>query len=327
MSWGKCIRFPVDILPIAVGDPVDSVSDEQFRQQLLWLRTNYGTVVDSSRLGRLVQGFRSQKGIYKPTGSPYALWVRQTLRGVYPDEEPHYFPDGSWTYRYSPESRGGQIDMSLDTNKALLRSMEDKIPIGVVRQVPSLARVRAYEILGLAYVERFDGAHFVLRGESISWTEVPVGERNPPPFKPFEEGPGRLAAQIRRLRDQRFGVAVRKAYGEKCSLCGVGYRVRGRVLGVEAAHIIPVAERGTSADVRNGMLLCNNHHVLFDALAWTPDEDLRVLVVDDEDFKRSAAANCVLSWEGKRLPNLPETASLYPAAEALQYRLERFTRA
>src|SRR3989475_8646556 len=140
-------------------DPVDSLHDEECRKQLLWLRTNYGTVVESQRLGRLVRGFKSQKGIYKPTGSPYALWVRQTLRGVYPDEEPRYFPDGSWTYRYSPEGRDGRIDMDLDTNQALLRGMEDRIPVGVMRQVATKSRSRAYEVLGLAYVERFDGRH------------------------------------------------------------------------------------------------------------------------------------------------------------------------
>ncbi len=308
-------------------DPLDSLTDSGLRAQLRWLRTNYGTVVDSPRLGRLVRGFRSQKGIYKPTGSPYALWVRQTLRGVYPDEEPHYFPDGSWTYRYSPEGREGKIDMNLDTNRALLRGLEDKIPVGVMRQVSRSSGDRLYEILGLAYVERFDGTHFLLRGESISWTELPAADRSPPPFKPFEEGPGKLSAQIRRLRDQRFGIAVRKAYHEKCSLCEVGYRVRGQVLGLEAAHIIPVANRGTSRDVRNGVLLCGNHHVLFDELAWTPDEDLRIMVVDDDDFRRSAAANCILNWEGRRLPNLPEDPQLFPAEEALRYRLDQFVRA
>ncbi len=307
-----------------MGDPVDSLSDERFRQQLLWLRTNYGTVIDSSRLARLVQGFRSQKGIYKPTGSPYALWVRQTLRGVYPDEEPHYCSDGSWTYRYSPEGREGRIDMDLDTNRALLRGMEDRIPVGVMRQASVASGSRAYEILGLAYVESYDGKHFVLRGEPISWVDLPTPQRGPVPFKPFEEGPERLASQLRRLRDQRFGIAVRKAYHEKCSLCEVGYRVRGRVLGVEAAHIIPVSDRGTSADIRNGMLLCSNHHVLFDEMAWTPDEDLRVLVASDKGFRESAAANCILNWEGKKLPNLPEVTQLQPAAQALQYRLERF---
>ena len=309
-----------------MADPIDRVPDEEFRRQLLWLRTSYGTVVDSQRLGRLVRGLKSQKGIYKPTGSPYALWVRQTLRGVYPDEEPHYFPDGSWTYRYSPEGRDGRIDMNLDTNKALLHGMEDRIPVGVMRQSSGAPGSRAYEILGLAYVEKFDGTHFVLRGEPISWTELSAPETVPVPFKPFEETPLKLAPQIRRLRDQRFTIAVRKAYHERCSLCEVGYRVRGRVLGLEAAHIIPVSDRGTSADIRNGMLLCSDHHVLFDEFAWTPDEDLRVRVVDDDDFRKSAEANCILDWEGKELPNLPGPSQLWPAGEALRYRLERFDR-
>ena len=305
-------------------DPIEILKDVEFQSQLQWLRTNYGTVVDAERLGRLVKGFRSQKGIYKPAGSPYALWVRQTLRGVYPDEEPRYFSDGSWTYRYSPEDRDGQIDMNLDTNKALLRGMEAGIPVGVMRQTPTTSGSRAYEILGLAYVEKFDGTHFVLRGESISWEDIPIAETVTAPFAPFEEAPLQLAPQVRVQRDQRFATAVRKAYHEKCSLCEVGYRVRGRVLGLEAAHIIPVSARGTSADIRNGMLLCRNHHVLFDELAWTPDEDLRVLVVDDDDFRRSAEANCILQWEGRRLPNLPEPSQLHPASEALRYRLDRF---
>ena len=125
-------------------------------------------------------------------------------------------------------------------------------------------------------------------------------------------------------RSQRFGIVVCKAYHERCSLCEVGDRVRGRVLGLEAAHIIPVKNRGTSADIRNGMLLCRNHHTLFDEFAWTPDEDLRVLVVDDDEFRRSATANCILGWEGKRLPNLPSQRELFPATEAVRYRLEKF---
>jgi len=37
--------------------------------------------------------------------------------------------------------------------------------------------------------------------------------------------------------------------------------------------------------------------------------------------------NCVLDWEGKRLPNLPSQHDLFPATEAVRYRLERFERA
>ena len=49
-------------------------------------------------------------------------------------------------------------------------------------------------------------------------------------------------------------------------------------------------------------------------------------VADDEQFRESAAANCVLDWEGKRLPNLPEKENLQPAAEAVRFRLEQFER-
>jgi len=305
-------------------DPLDSIADPELRQQLRWLRTNYGAVIESERLARIVKGFRSQKGIYKPANSPHGLWVRQTLRGAYPDEEPRYFSDGSWTYRYSPEGRAGQTDLRLHTNRSLLRCMEDRIPIGVMRQVVGPGDSPAYEILGLAYVDNFDGSHFVLRGESIHWESVPATTHVFEVFQPFDEGPRRMSAQLRQLRDQRFGIAVRKAYRDRCSLCEIGYRVRGRVLGLEAAHIIPVGERGNSIDIRNGILLCRNHHLLFDELAWTPDENLRVLIADDDDFRRSAQANCVLDWEGKRLPNLPQQSDLLPAAEALRYRLERF---
>jgi hypothetical protein len=75
------------------------------------------------------------------------------------------------------------------------------------------------------------------------------------------------------------------------------------------------------------MLLCRNHHTLFDEYAWTPDEDFRVMVAGDEEFRKSAAANCVMDWEGKRLPNLPLKECLQPAAEALKYRLRKFEEA
>ena len=308
-----------------MSDPLDAVQDDELRRQLLLLRANYFTVLDSDRLGEILKGFRSQKGIYKPSGSSHALWVRQTLRGTYPDQEPEYHADGSWIFRYSPEGRQGRPDMSLDTNRAMLQCRDDRIPVGVMRQVLSKGGRTSYEVMGLAYVEDYDGTHFLLHGERIEWETIPaLGTATPEPFHPFEEELVRLTPELRIQRDQRFGTVVRKAYHERCSLCEVGYRVRGRVLGVEAAHIIPVGDRGNAADIRNGLLLCRNHHVLFDELAWTPDEDLRVLVADDDDFRRSAQANCVLDWEGKRLPNLPGRADLCPAAEALRFRLERF---
>ena len=310
-----------------MADALDKIRNDEFRRQLLLLRANTGTVVESAKLRNMLMGFGGQKGIYKPHGSSHALWVRETLRGPYPDQEPEVFSDGSWVYRYTPEGRGGKTVMDLDTNKALLKCMEDRLPVGVLRQRVNQPGKTAYEVLGLAYVTNFDGTHFILSGEPIRWEEIPATSPATPPFRPFEEEPLPRLETLRQQRDIRFGVAVRRAYHEKCSLCEVGYRVHGRSIGLEAAHIIPIEECGTSVDIRNGMLLCRNHHALFDEYAWVPDEDLRVLITDDEEFRASAAVNCLLGFEGRRLPNLPSKTDLFPAAEALRHRLRNFEEA
>lgn len=305
-------------------DPLDQVGNTSLKDQLAKIRRMFGDSVPTQELLREVQGFQGQRGIYKPAGSEYALWVRQTLRGAYPDEEPAFHPDGSWTYRYSPEGRDGRPDLELPTNRGLLRCQADHVPVGVFRQATSQPGRAAYEVLGLAFVAGFDGTHFILKGEPIDWTATPQADRLVPTFAPFELDTAPSEAVNRTLRDRRFGAVIRRIYHDKCSLCSVGYRFRGKSLGLDAAHIIPVEERGNIADIRNGLLLCRNHHSLFDGFAWTMDEDLRVILTPDEDFRRSAMANHVLSWEGKRLPNLPEQAEDLPAPEAIQWRLAEF---
>jgi len=38
------------------------------------------------------------KGIYKPKGTDLALSVRQTIASKYPDQDPVFREDGSWSY-------------------------------------------------------------------------------------------------------------------------------------------------------------------------------------------------------------------------------------
>ena len=307
-------------------DPLDTVVDPQLRRQLSLIREWYGRTLPSSELQAAIKGFGSQKGIYKPSGSRHALWVRQTAKGVYPDRDLEFRPDGSWTYLYSPEGRIGKTDLALDTNKALLRASEDRVPVGVFRQVEDEHGKTTYQILGLAFVEGFDGSHFRLRGEGIDIETTPLPEVVVPTFQPFEVGPAKVSESIRALRDRRFGVVVQQLYHERCSLCNLGFRVRGNSVGLEAAHIIPVEQRGVLADVRNGILLCRNHHALFDTNAWTMDEDLRIRVAPDQSLRRSALPNHLLGAEGKRLPNLPNDRTDFPAAEAVKWRIESFER-
>ncbi len=274
----------------------------------------------------MVPGFKGQKGIYKPVGSAHALWVRQTLRRAYPDKERVVNPDGSWTYDYAPEGREGRPDMSLATNRALLRCKADGVPVGVFREVRTGRGGRTYEIQGLGYVEGFDGTHFRIAGEPIDVSDRPVEEPGRMRFEPFDRTFPTLAAVLRRNRDLRFKLAVRRVYHERCSLCNLGYRLAETPLALEAAHLIPVEDLGTSKDVRNGMLLCSNHHHLFDRFAWTLDEDLRVRVTEDRAFRRTAAPNHVMKVEGKRLPNLPDSALELPDPLAIRYRMDLFER-
>jgi putative restriction endonuclease len=263
-------------------------------------------------------------GIYKPARSEHALWIRQTKKGIYPDREPEFHPDGSWTYLYSPQSEKGQFDPNLATNRSLEQCRMDRIPVGVFRPAKDVSKRTAYRVLGLGYVEGFTGSHFVIRGEPINETADPLPEGVVPPFVPFEFSPTPIEEIVRTLRERRFASVLRELYHEKCSLCGIGFHLRGRPLALEAAHVIPVKRKGVIGDVRNGVLLCSNHHALFDGYAWTFDRSFKVIVTEDREFTTSALANHVLGWEGKRLPNLPTSSANYPAPSAAEWRMAEF---
>jgi len=284
----------------------------------------FGNVIASASLQAAVKGFSSQRGIYKPRGSRYALWVRQTTKGIYPDQEPQFRPDGSWVYRYSPEERAGEIELDLDTNRALLNCSSDNVPVGVFRQAPDVEGRTAYEALGLAYVEDFDGTHFILRGEPIDVSARPAAEQVIPIFEPFELSPPHLTETARVSRISRFGQIIRRIYHDKCSLCDIGFRLGGKSIALDAAHIIPVERNGIIGDLRNGILLCKNHHSLFDQSAWAFDEDFRVIVADDRELRATSVGNHILSCEGRKLPNLPESAEDLPANRAIRWRLDAF---
>lgn len=74
----------------------------------------------------------------------------------------------------------------------------------------------------------------------------------------------------RLARDSRFATSVKRQYGHACALCGHQLGI------VEAAHIVPVSESGSSDESWNGIALCPSHHRLFDRNLIVLDEDLRV---------------------------------------------------
>lgn len=72
----------------------------------------------------------------------------------------------------------------------------------------------------------------------------------------------------RRLHQDKFREAVLGAYESRCAIC----RLRHVQL-LDAAHIVPDAERLGEAKVPNGVALCKLHHAAFDSqlLGITPD--------------------------------------------------------
>ncbi len=215
------------------------------------------------------------KGIYKPEWSEYALSVRQTLGGPYPDLEPVMRTDGTWLYAYCQENEGPAARDKEFTNRGLVACWRDRVAVGVMRQVSRRPRVR-YRVLGVALVSGWDAGYFFLEGFSPDGTC-----RGPGPstqldllldrwenehdavgvFDPdnLPDARDRVVASIVRRRGQgAFRRALLGAYDRRCALTGC------EVVDVlEAAHITPYRGIETNHPT-NGLLLRSDVHTLFD---------------------------------------------------------------
>lgn len=261
---------------------------------LAWFITHRGQTVGWPQPIRVSTGDEAllatkAKGIYKPAWSEYALSVREMLASPYRDLAPVMHQDGTWTYLYSQEGRGPEDAEKLYTNRGLFACMRDGVPIGVLRETPS-ARTVQYEVLGLALVSRWSDGLFTLEG--ISPTGItrphagPSGEIEvlqqalPPPPTPATEpveGRRRVLSSILARQGQRpFRAALLQAYKGKCAMTGTGV-----LPALEAAHIRPYAESGTSS-VGNGLLLRADVHTLFDVgLVAVDTSDHRILIANE----------------------------------------------
>lgn len=64
---------------------------------------------------------------------------------------------------------------------------------------------------------------------------------------------------LRTVRDKRFTLEVRRAYGHRCCACDVQLEL------IEAAHIDPVEDLESVDLVENGLALCALHHLAYDS--------------------------------------------------------------
>ena len=76
----------------------------------------------------------------------------------------------------------------------------------------------------------------------------------------------------RAARDAQFRRKVLGAYGNRCAACGVQLRL------LDAAHVLPVDQPGSTDDTNNGVALCALHHRAYDRALIAFDPTYSILV-------------------------------------------------
>ena len=201
-----------------------------------------------------------------PGGGGVAVSVLPT--GTYPDE----LGEDGILYHFPRTGRSGRRDQNeIDAVKAA-KNLE--LPIFVIIPAahdPSGRDVRLGWVMSWNDVNRTFYIHY---GNEPPTT--PLSTTDEEPFKAIEERetPKRLVAG--RQGQVRFKFDVIARYGDSCAVCEMKLAPL-----LQAAHLVPVEERG-SDDPRNGLVLCANHHRAFDSHLFGINPDtLNILIRED----------------------------------------------
>ncbi|WP_424948283.1 HNH endonuclease [Candidatus Spongiihabitans sp.] len=120
--------------------------------------------------------------------------------------------------------------------------------------------------------------------------------------------------KVRGPAQKIFRHVLLKAYNRQCAMCGFSF-----VEALEAAHIVPWSKCKQAAQrisPNNGILLCANHHMLFDKRRITVTQKYKIEWPDKKDRQASILLN------GKQL-RLPKDEKLYPDPDLLRTRKDR----
>ncbi|ANF54040.1 hypothetical protein DA69_04355 [Brevundimonas naejangsanensis] len=81
-----------------------------------------------------------------------------------------------------------------------------------------------------------------------------------------------LRTILRYLRDRRFRAKVLTAYAHQCAACGIQLEL------LDAAHVLPVGQPGSTDETPNGVAFCALHHRAYDAglIAFNTSYELRI---------------------------------------------------
>jgi len=253
-------------------DFADLVDAERRRRTLMWeavqrIQQERPLVADEVREIGCYNGargiWRDKKSTSDLTPSGNGICVGISSRGKYDDE----IDDETGTYDY-PGTQSTTYDQGdIDSMRSALKL---GLPVFLIRDTNSKGEL----VQGKGPKRRVDRIEF-LEDDPISGNLVftfSSGGRQDYRLPEDELGScfqaretSRRSIQTKKRSQAAFRAAVIRRYGERrCALCSAPPEV------IEAAHIVPVSDSG-SDDSGNGLLLCRNHHALFDLGKWSLD--------------------------------------------------------
>jgi hypothetical protein len=264
----------------------------EHRRRLAWFEEHQGEI--SASPAPLAGGLHlvsTPKGIYKPADLPYALSIKIRLDSPYADGVPVPTPGGGWLLSYHQENPDPAARDTMFTNRGLMQCIDDRVPVGVLRERAPASRHSRYDVLGLALPVRWAEGRFYF--ESLNPRALPVVD----PVNDVLEA--MASAEVDREADAASGAldddydARLRVYRQIVSRRGqAGFRAvlleayRGRcaitgcdaAAALEGAHLRPY--RGPESNtVTNGLLLRADIHTLFDLRLLAPDPVTRTVAV------------------------------------------------
>lgn len=277
-------------------------------------------------------------GIYKPAWSEYALSIVMKLSSPYEHkDEVVFLEDGRWLMTYSP--RAGGLDLS--DNRALIRCMDERVPLGVFKQVTDKTDRQhgsTYRVLGLGLITNYDANADVFIVESADRValeqvtggiareeeryEVQLYAQLTNEFRPFVKEDSVVYSVSAPKRDEAFRQVVLREYDFTCAVCETKFRL-GDLVEATAAHIVPKRESGTD-DPRNGLALCRTHHWAFDTGVFTLSDKYEVLL--SPAVRQAETRNFGLLDLGHKPALLPGNDVLRPHPEAVAWHRENIWR-
>ena len=210
-----------------------------------------------------------------PLGSGVCVGI--SSRGKYED----VFEEETGTYDY-PSTQATTYDQG--DIESMRAALDLGLPVFLIRDT----NLKGEVVEGKGPRRRVDRVEFLEDnpiGRNLVFT-FSLGGRGAYLLPEDQEGSCFLARETSKREVQNkkrsqaaFRAAVISRYGEKrCCLCDAPPEV------IEAAHIVPVSDDGSDWG-GNGLLLCRNHHALYDLGRWCLDpEHLEVVPAEGHDL-------------------------------------------